>query len=172
MSVESDPSECAAPAVSGDLAEEYDDDDLLLVANAVQVLVDSPTAIATEAAERGGDVTVVANADGTPTSIMLMSCQALRDLPAVGFIDLKEQGLPLMAKRHDVRAVPASAAGLPIRTPQDYLKALKAMTGAKQGRCHNQAFAERGGAVSRSLSPGQSSPGCRTAQRGRAARTG
>jgi mannose-1-phosphate guanylyltransferase len=146
MSAESDPSELRGTGgVLRDLAEAYDDDDVLLVANAAQVLVEPLTAIAVEAAQRGGDVTVVANADGTPTSILLMSCQALRDLPTVGFIDLKEQGLPLMAKRHDVRVqCRASAAGMPIRTPQDYLNSLKAYHRLQAGESpRNQAFDER-----------------------------
>jgi hypothetical protein len=128
-----------------DLAEEYEDDDLLLVANAAQVLVEPLALVALAAAGRGGDVTIVANADGTPASVSLISRRALRELPAVGFIDLKEQGLPLMARRHDVRVQHRSrAAGLPIRTPQDYLKALKAYHRMQAGAPpHNDPFSER-----------------------------
>jgi len=146
MRVEFDPSELRGTGgVLRDLAEEYDDDDVLLVMNAAQVVVESLATVATQAAQRGGDVTVVANADGTPASVSLISCGALRALPAVGFVDLKEQALPLMAKHHDVRvqcrAVPA---GFSIRTPQDYLKALKAYHRAQQGEALlNAAFSER-----------------------------
>ena len=149
MSAEFDPSELRGTGgVLHDLAAEYDDDDLLLVANAAQLLVESLSAIAIEAADRGGDVTVVANADGVPASVSLIRCGALRDLPAVGFIDLKEQGLPLMAARNDVRVHSRSrAAGLPIRTPRDYLTALHAyhvlQGGDAAAASHDQPFAER-----------------------------
>ena len=143
---ESDPSDLRGTGgVLRDLAEAYADDDMLLVANAAQVLVEPLAGVAADAAESGGDVTVVANADGTPASVMLISCRALRELPAVGFVDLKEQGLPLMAKRHDVRVqTRAAAAGMPIRTPQDYLKALKAHHRVLAGeQPRNEAFSER-----------------------------
>jgi mannose-1-phosphate guanylyltransferase len=143
---ESDPSELRGTGgVLRDVAEAFADDDMLLVANAAQVLVEPLASVAADAAERGGDVTVVANADGTPASLTLISCRALRELPAVGFVDLKEQGLPLMARRHDVRVqTRAAAAGMPIRTPQDYLKALKAYHRVLAGeRPHGEAFGER-----------------------------
>lgn len=146
VTVEPDPSELRGTGgVLRDLAADFEDDDLLLVANAAQVLVEPLARIALSAAERGGDVTIVANEDGTPASVALVSRRALRELPPVGFIDLKEQGLPLMARRHDVRVqYRARPAGLPIRTPQDYLAALKAYHRMQAGEPpHNAPFSER-----------------------------
>jgi hypothetical protein len=76
---ESDPSELRGTGgVLRDVAEAFADDDILLVANAAQVLVEPLACVAADAAERGGDVTVVANADGTPASVTLISCRAVR----------------------------------------------------------------------------------------------
>jgi hypothetical protein len=128
FSAEADPSSLRGTGgVLRDLAEEHDDDDLLLVGNAVQLLVEPLHVLAREMCNRGGDVTVAANGDGAPSSLALLSCRALRQLPRVGFVDLKEQGLPLMSRSFEVTTLwRSSAYGLPIRTPRDYLTAVRA----------------------------------------------
>jgi NDP-sugar pyrophosphorylase family protein len=146
MSVEMDPSDLRGTGgVLRDLAEEYDEDDTLLVANAAQLLVEPLHVLASAAGERGGDVTVAANGDGTPSSFALLSCRALRQLPDVGFVDLKEQGLPLMASKFEVTTLWRSTAyGLPIRTPRDYLAAVRAHHRLAAGDTpHDQPFDER-----------------------------
>ena len=146
ITAEFDPAELRGTGgVLRDLAEAYADDDLLLVANAAQLLVEPLHAVAEQAAERAGDVTVVGDVDGTPASLLLVTCRALRDLPAVGFVDLKEQALPLMAKRYDVRVQRRSSpAGLPIRTPSCYLGALQAYHRIQAGEpARKPAFGER-----------------------------
>lgn len=157
LSVELDPSDLRGTGgVLRDLAEEYDDDDAILVANAAQLLAEPLCRLAVDAAERGGDVTVVANEDGTPTSIALLSCRALRHLPSVGFVDLKEQGLPLMAARHEVTILRrAAACGLPIRTPADYLAAVRAHQRMSAGEFpRQQPFDERWGRRFALVEPG------------------
>jgi hypothetical protein len=144
--VETDPSELRGTGgVLRDLAQEYDDDDVLLVANAAQLLVAPLHELASDAAARGGEVTVAANSDGTPSSLSLLSCRALRQLPEVGFVDLKEQGLSLMASKFEVTTLwRSSAYGLPIRTPRDYLSALRAHHRMAAGAsAHEEAFGER-----------------------------
>jgi hypothetical protein len=146
ITVESDPSDLRGTGgVLRDLAEQYGEDDIMLVANAAQLLVEPLHVLASEAAERGGDVTVAANGDGTPSSLALLSCRALRQLPSVGFVDLKEQGLPLMASKFEVTTLwRATACGLPIRTPRDYLAALRAHHRIAAGDgAHEQPFDER-----------------------------
>ncbi|HXE53842.1 MAG TPA: WecB/TagA/CpsF family glycosyltransferase, partial [Tepidisphaeraceae bacterium] len=109
-----------------DLTAEYEDDDLILMANAAQVLMDPLPAIASALHTRGGDVTVVSHEDGTPSGIMLMSCKALRLIPPRGFVDMKEQGLPLIASKYDVRVLHRRRpTGLPVRTLGDYIQALR-----------------------------------------------
>jgi hypothetical protein len=146
ISVEVDPSELRGTGgVLRDVAQDYADEDVLLVANAAQLLVEPLRDLAMQAGSRGGEVTVIGNADGAPASLMLVSCRALRVLPAIGFVDLKEQGLPLIAARHEVTVLNRPrAAGLPIRTAGYYLAAVRAHHNLSAGRAvRPQAFAER-----------------------------
>ena len=118
-----------------DLAGEYEDDDLLLVANAAQVLLD-PLAALTEALYRkGGDVAVVAHEDGTPSGMMLLKAKTLRLIPRHGFVDMKEQALPLIAQRHDVRVLRCRRpTGLPVRSLADYIQAMRYHHRPRTGR--------------------------------------
>lgn len=109
-----------------DLAEEYQDDDLLLVANAAQVLLGPLDNVVEALARRGGDVSVVSHQDGTPTGVMLVACRAVREIAAEGFVDMKEQALPRIARRFDVRVLNRPRpSGLPLRTLDDYVSALR-----------------------------------------------
>lgn len=109
-----------------DLAADYDDDDLILVANAAQVLLDPLTGIAAALQHKGGDVAVVSHEDGTPSGIMLVTCKTLRLIPATGFVDMKEQALPLIASKYDVRVLRhRRPTGLPVRSISDYVQALR-----------------------------------------------
>jgi mannose-1-phosphate guanylyltransferase len=128
-----------------DLAQDYDGAGSLLVANAAQLLTRPLHAVVEEAASRGGDVTLVANADGTPAGVTLVSCPSLRSLPPIGFVDFKEQGLPLIAKAHRVTVRYCSQpAVLSIRTPRDYFAALRAYRRLAAGVMKmDEPFAER-----------------------------
>ncbi|MGC4031238.1 MAG: WecB/TagA/CpsF family glycosyltransferase [Tepidisphaeraceae bacterium] len=109
-----------------DIAADYDDDDLILVANASQVLLDPLSAIAQALAHKTGDFTLISHNDGTASGIMLLSCKTVRGINPVGFIDLKEQALPSIAKGHDVRVVHCrQPIGLPLFSLNDYINALQ-----------------------------------------------
>lgn len=109
-----------------DLAREYADDDLILVANAAQILMDPLATVVTALHRTGGDVTVVSHEDGTPSGIMLVSCKTLRQVSESGYVDMKEQALPEIATRCDVRVLERRRpTGLPIRTLEDYIQALR-----------------------------------------------
>jgi hypothetical protein len=109
-----------------DLAARYADDDLLLVANAAQVLTEPLAQIAVDLAATNGDVGLISHLDGTPSGLMLVRCAALRHLPASGFVDMKEQALPLIAERFDVTVVHRrKPSGLPVRTLDSYIEALR-----------------------------------------------
>ena len=108
-----------------DLARDYHDDDLLLVANAAQVLLDPLPLILTALRRKRADVAVISHEDGTPSGIMLVTRKVLQLLPDMGFIDMKEQGLPLIASKFEVRAVRRRRpTGLPIRHLDGYIQAL------------------------------------------------
>jgi hypothetical protein len=128
-----------------DLAAEYGDDDLLLVANAAQVLTEPLGRLTLDLAASGGDVMVVSHLDGTASGLMLVRCAALRSIAATGFVDMKEQALPQIAQRFDVSVVTRRRpTGLPIRTLDDYIEALRQHHKALAGRAMMpvSAFAE------------------------------
>jgi hypothetical protein len=109
-----------------DLAKQYDDDDLILVANAAQILLDPLVSLANTLDGKHGDVGVISHRDGTPSGIMLVNCKTLRLIAETGFIDMKEQAMPLIAGKYAVEVVHRRRpTGLPIRTVQDYLTAMR-----------------------------------------------
>ncbi len=109
-----------------DLAADYDDDDLVLVCNAAQVLLDPLVAVATALDRKTGDFTLVSHNDGTPSGVMLATCKTLRMIPETGFVDLKEQALTLMAGTYDVTVLHCRRpTGLPVRSLADYIVALR-----------------------------------------------
>jgi hypothetical protein len=110
-----------------DLAGEYGDDDLLLVANAAQVLMEPLVGIVKDLAATGGDVSIISHLDGTASGMMLVRCGALRELPGEGFIDMKEQGLSAIAAGRSVMVVHREhPTALPVRTLLGYIEALRA----------------------------------------------
>jgi N-acetylglucosaminyldiphosphoundecaprenol N-acetyl-beta-D-mannosaminyltransferase len=112
--------------VLGDMAERYQDDDLILVANAAQILMDPLISLAASLDQKRGDITVVSHRDGTPSGMMMVSCKTLRLIPSSGFVDMKEQAMPLIAQNYAVEVVHRRRpTGLPIRTANDYITALR-----------------------------------------------
>jgi hypothetical protein len=109
-----------------DLAAGYADDDLLVVANAAQVMLASLAQVVENLAETDGDVSIASNLDGTASGLWLIRCASLRELPASGFVDMKEQALPAIAKRHRVTVVHYDEpAAVPVRSLADYIDALR-----------------------------------------------
>ncbi len=109
-----------------DLARQYGDDDLILVANAAQILLDPLVALASSLDQKRGDVTVISHRDGTPSGMMLVTCKTLRLIPATGFVDMKEQAMPLIAQNFAVEVVHRRRpTGLPIRSVTDYITAMR-----------------------------------------------
>ena len=109
-----------------DLAASYDDDDLILVCNASQILLDPLVAVATALDRKAGDFTLVSHNDGTPSGVMLAKCKTLRMIPETGFVDLKEQALALMAGTFDVTVLNCRRpTGLPVRSLTDYIVAMR-----------------------------------------------
>jgi len=109
-----------------DLAAEYADNDLLLVANAAQVLLEPLGDLLADLAAPGAAVSIISHRDGTASGLLLVRCAALRELPATGFIDMKEQGLPSIAAAHRVMVVERpTASALPVSTLQGYIEALR-----------------------------------------------
>ena len=127
LRIESDPFDYRGTGgVLRDLAAQYGDEDMLLVANAAQVLTEPLISLATDLAQTRGDVCLISHLDGTPSNLMLVRCAALREIQPHGFVDMKEQALPAIAQRFDVTVVNRSTpTGLPVRTLDNYIDALR-----------------------------------------------
>ncbi len=127
LSIEQDPSEYRGTGgLLHDLAKGYEDDEFLLVGHASQLLF-VPLAEQSDVMVRScADFTMVCCADGSPAGLMLIRCGCLRRINGVGFVDLNEQALPQIAKRHDVRVVrydrPTTGS---VRTRSSYIQTLR-----------------------------------------------
>jgi N-acetylglucosaminyldiphosphoundecaprenol N-acetyl-beta-D-mannosaminyltransferase len=129
--------------VLGDMAANYHDDDLILVANAAQILLDPLVSLATSLDKKHGDIAVISHRDGTPSGMMLVSCKTLRLIPSEGFVDMKEQAMPLIAQSFAVEVVHCRRpTGLPIRSVVDYLTALRFYHLRKAGKMLADPLAE------------------------------
>jgi len=109
-----------------DLARQYEDDDYLLVANAPQILFEPLATLAELLSQLEADIALARQPDGTPSGIMMIRCGCLRAIPRVGFVDLNEQAMPMIAHAHDVRVYRhPHTTGMPIRTLGGYLEAVR-----------------------------------------------
>lgn len=122
-----------------DLAVSYDPDDLLLVANAAQILIEPLPSLVESLFAAGGSISFIGHRDGTPCGLFLVRCGALASIRDIGFLDFKEQVLPkLGAMGHTVRPVIRDAAtALPIRTLDGYLSGLRAVARLRSGQPRN-----------------------------------
>lgn len=127
-----------------DLAARYGDDESIVVASGAQVLLEPLTQLLSALADTGGDVALVSHRDGTPSGLMLVRCGCMAVVPKIGYSDMKEQALPLIAKRFAVRVLHRdSPTALPIRTAADYIKVLRRYHRAISfGEHRSAAFAE------------------------------
>ena len=110
------------------IAVDYDDDDMILVGNAAQVLLEPLPELWTSLHQTRGVVGLIGHREGEPSGLMLITCRALRLIPKSGFVDMKEQALPIIASKFDVRVLQRRRpTGLPIRSLSDYIAALRAL---------------------------------------------
>jgi hypothetical protein len=109
-----------------DLARNYEPDDLILVANAAQILLEPLAMLAANMEQRNGDVALLSHRDGTPSGIMLVTVKTLSLIPDTGFVDMKEQAMPLIAQNYAVEVLHRRRpTGLPIRSVADYITAMR-----------------------------------------------
>ena len=110
-----------------DACEAYRDDDVVLIAPAHQVLLEPLPDLAAELTACPADIAILASDDGVPSALMMARVAALRPIREVGFVDFKEQALPDLSRRFDVRVVRRQrAAALPVRTLDGYIDAVRA----------------------------------------------
>jgi len=109
-----------------DVAEDLENDDWMFVASAGQILFQPLRDIFEHIDNTTGDVVVATNQDGSPSGFLLVRCGVLRAINRVGFVDMKEQALPAIAKAHRVSvAVFEQAPAMTIRERPQYLTALR-----------------------------------------------
>lgn len=98
----------------------------VLVASAAQLMVQPLDEQVLALANLPGELALVAHEDGQPVSLLLARTDAIALLPPVGFIDLKEQALRIIARSCDVRVLRRRRpGGLIVRTLDDYVTALR-----------------------------------------------
>ncbi len=127
LTVEPDPLDFRGTGgLLSDIAREYDDDDLLLVGHASQLLFEPLMTLTAAIASSSRDVSMICSRDGTPSGLILLRCGCLRNINQVGYIDLNEQAMPVIASDHDVRIVryerPVACS---LRTLRGYMHALR-----------------------------------------------
>jgi hypothetical protein len=131
ISIERDPLELRGTGgVLHDLAKRHDDDDYLLVISANQFMFEPLDQLVIDMAAMGGEVQLVSYEDGTPAGMMLCRCGALRDIAPIGFVDMKEQALPVIARHHETLVLQREKADVqPIRTLAHYLEGVRRLHG-------------------------------------------
>lgn len=130
VSIERDPQPYRGTAgLLRDVADDYQDDDLLLVASGQQILTAPLWQLTLEMAAQAdcnADVSLLSHATGQPITLMLIKAGVLRGTSTVGYQDFKEQALPQIAKDFDVRVVTKSQPiGYSTRRHRDYLNAIR-----------------------------------------------
>ncbi len=88
-----------------DHCRQFRDDDHVLVATASQCPDPGLLARFVSAADLSAGVSIAAGERRAPSGCMLIRCAALREIPEIGFIDLKEQALEEIAYTHGARVV-------------------------------------------------------------------
>lgn len=132
ISVETDPNATRGTGgVLRDLAADLPDRRWLLIANANQAFVGDPVEAVERLAATGADMALMPAEDGNGGFLLLTRCECLKCIAPRGFIDLKEQALPSIASRFDVRVVDPRPDLTPtsIRSLRDYLELLAMFAG-------------------------------------------
>lgn len=153
FSVEQDPAELRGTGgLLRDVADGYDPNDYLLVATATQPSLEPLMDMVRPGARTGSDVVVYADADHQPLNVFLVACGALQQLPRVGFIDLKEQGIPQISRTHSVTIAKCGGrSGQSVRTVHGFLETARRFA---LGDSRKAAFAEQWASEFSLIEPG------------------
>lgn len=129
-----------------DLCARFRDDDHVVVGTASQCPDDGLLQQLVAESDPSDGVTLGSGRDGAPNGLLLVRCEALRQISPVGYVDLKEQALPRIAKTSRVRVVVNSAEGsTAIRDLGQYVDAVRSWHcfGSLRGVRSVQPFEER-----------------------------
>lgn len=126
-----------------DLSRECDLDDVILACAGAQLPLEPLANIAERLLQSRGDVAMLAHRDGTPATFMALRCGCTECISPVGFQDMKEQALSLIARKHDVRVLQRSSqSAAAIRTAADYIEALRRYHAPGEAATEANAFEE------------------------------
>jgi N-acetylglucosaminyldiphosphoundecaprenol N-acetyl-beta-D-mannosaminyltransferase len=115
------------------LADEFEEDEAILVADAAQIPRGDLLESAEKLARAGGLVNLLMRSDATYGGLMLLGCKALRLIPAARYVDMKEDALLAIAAGHEVRLhCSDKSAALPVRTLVEYIDALRRFTATER----------------------------------------
>jgi UDP-N-acetylglucosamine transferase subunit ALG13 len=127
-----------------DVCTGYPDDAWVLVTSAAQILFQPLAEIADRMARAGGDVNVMNDEEGIPNGLMLLRCGMLRQIPEVGYHDMKEQVVPAISGRRSVKVVSGRGiASRPIHSLADYIESLRRFHGGPSRAEDDDTFGER-----------------------------
>lgn len=108
-----------------DACEGFDENEFVLISSAAMLLLEPLPELVRSLAAVQADVALIGQEDQS-CSLMLARCGALRKIPSQGYVDLKEQALPIIARSHTVRVVRmGKSIAIPIRTLADYIRVIK-----------------------------------------------
>jgi NDP-sugar pyrophosphorylase family protein len=126
-----------------DLADQFEPDDLIVVANGHSALLGRLESAVAAMVSVDADVVLHAEAGRVPSGIMLVRAGALLGIARRGFVDFKEQALPRIAGQHRVRVVVGGeTAAVPVRTLASYVRALRLCNRQNGGALSEDPFAE------------------------------
>ncbi len=123
---ETDPQEYRGTGgVLRDVVSDYADDSLILVSFAAGLLMEDIREVVASLAELESDVAILTHEDGTASGPMLIRCGVLRSIADVGFVDFKEQAIPVITAQYTVKATARSVRIPNMRARAGYLQAVK-----------------------------------------------
>jgi hypothetical protein len=127
-------------------------DRYVLVCNAHQVLAEPLSRQVENLLGLSADLAFSMEPCGGPAGLFLMAGRCIEDIPAIGFVDFKEQALSLIARKHSVRVAGRTMkSGLPVRNLDEYIGALRYQNLREGGEVRTGfSIVEEGAIVSKS----------------------
>lgn len=133
-----------------DVTAALPDDANILVVSAASIVLEPLGEMLNELLATDADVSFFVHEDQIAGGVMLVRCGCLRAIPAVGFIDFKEQALPVIRRFSTVAAIRRNGpVAMSVRTAADYIRALRRQADGREaepqsrsGSASADAFAE------------------------------
>jgi hypothetical protein len=133
--IERDPLEFRGTGgVLADATAEYDANDYVIVGHAASIFLEDVGCLVLRLSDLKAEIAILADPNGTPAGLMLIRCHTLRQIPLIGFVDLNEQAMPLIAAKHDVRVLCQPVERYGIRNCSEYVNAVRQFHNMTHGK--------------------------------------